>query len=91
VWPSGAALATIPPATVPPALGRLSTTTCCPQASRSFGPIMRARRSLALPAVNGTTMRIGRAGYSAAVAGPVKETANIAINVRICIVILFRT
>jgi hypothetical protein len=45
-----------------PALGRLSITTCCPHASVSLGPIMRASMSLALPAVNGTITRIGRDG-----------------------------
>jgi hypothetical protein len=53
---------------MPPALGRLSTTICCPQLFVISGPIMRASRSVALPAVNGTIMRIGREGYSAATA-----------------------
>src|SRR5436190_11962708 len=51
------------PATVPPALGRLSTTTCCPQCSAILGPSKRAMMSVELPAVNGTTIRIGLLGY----------------------------
>jgi hypothetical protein len=66
VCPSGDAPATMTPATVPPALGRLSITICCPQLSSILGAIMRARMSLALPGVNGTTMRIGPVGYDGA-------------------------
>jgi hypothetical protein len=62
VCPSGAAVATMLPATVPPALGRSSTTTCWPHVSLNFGPTVRARMSAALPGVNGTIMRIGREG-----------------------------
>jgi len=49
-------------ATTPLAPGRLSATTCCPQASVSFWPIMRARMSVEPPGVKGTMMRIGLSG-----------------------------
>ena len=62
VCPSGVALATVFAASVPPAPGRFSTTTGCPQRSPSLGPIMRAEMSVALPAENGTTMRTGLLG-----------------------------
>src|SRR5215510_9491434 len=73
VCPSGLDAATMPPAIVPPALGRLSTITCCPQDSVSFGPIKRERTSLALPAENGTMIRMGRAGNDWAAASWAKS------------------
>ena len=42
VWPSGAALATVSSPIMPPAPGRLSTTTVSPSASCSLGAISRA-------------------------------------------------
>src|SRR3954468_10106891 len=79
--------------TTPPAPARLSTTTCCPQFSLIFEAILRAMRSLALPGVNGTMMRIGLDGYfcayktSAAVAttNPMSNA-----NVTLCMRILLR-
>ncbi len=62
VAPSGADLATSPAPMVPPAPARLSTTTVWPHSSVSFCPTVRARMSVALPAVNGTTMRTGLLG-----------------------------
>ncbi len=53
-------------AIVPPALGRLSTTTCWPDFSVIFSPIQRASMSVWLPAANGTSMRTGRVGYGSA-------------------------
>src|SRR5688572_11464040 len=49
-------------ANVPPPPGRLSTTTCWPQVSLIFNAIRRARRSVALPAVNGMIRRTGLVG-----------------------------
>src|SRR5207248_4283896 len=46
--------------------GLFSTITCCPQASVSFCPSARTRRSAGPPAVYGTTMRIGLDGYGCA-------------------------
>src|SRR5882672_11991422 len=51
---------------VPPAPARFSTSTGWPQAALSFSPISRAAMSVALPAANGTTMRIGLTGKLAA-------------------------
>ena len=62
VWPSGAAFATVPDASVPPPAGRLSTTSGCPQLSVSFWPTMRARVSGWPPAPNPTMSRIGLLG-----------------------------
>jgi hypothetical protein len=47
---------------VPIAPGRFSTSTSWPITSRSLTPIVRAMMSLALPAENGTMMRIGLLG-----------------------------
>ena len=54
VYPSGADFATL---AVPGMPGRFSTINCWPQRSPSFSPMMRARRSVTLPAENGTTRR----------------------------------
>ncbi len=62
VKPSGADLATTPAPIVPPAPARLSMMTGWPHNSASFCPTVRARMSVALPAVNGTTMRTGLLG-----------------------------
>src|SRR5688500_8666617 len=51
-------------ASVPPPPARLSTTTCCPQVSVIFVATLRARRSVALPAVNGMMRRTGLVGKS---------------------------
>jgi hypothetical protein len=55
VCPSGSARATISPATMPPALGLLSTTTDWPKDSESFCATVRAVMSAAPPAALGTT------------------------------------
>ena len=47
---------------VPLAPGRLSTMTGCPTASFNFGAIWRTRTSGALPAIDGTRMRMGLLG-----------------------------
>src|SRR5262245_6103864 len=47
-----------------PAPGRLSTTTCCPQASVSFTPNIRASVSFPPPGGYGTMRRIGFVGYA---------------------------
>ena len=49
VYPSGAALATDSAAIVPPPPGRVSISTCWPQASVSFCPKMRATMSGPVP------------------------------------------
>src|SRR5438046_3317444 len=51
---------------VPPAPGWFSTTTGWPQYSESFWPNVRARISVALPAVNGTTILTGFVGHACA-------------------------
>src|SRR5436305_8391905 len=56
---------------VPPAPGRFSTTTGCPQYSESFWPNVRARMSVALPAVNGTMIFTGFVGHACALANEV--------------------
>ena len=47
---------------MPPAPGRLSMTTCWPQASVSFWPMKRARMSVLPPGVNGTISLTGLVG-----------------------------
>jgi len=54
VYPSGADFATL---AVPGMPGRFSTINCWPHRSLSFSAMMRARRSVTLPAENGTTRR----------------------------------
>src|SRR5690349_3683607 len=51
----------------PPAPGRLSTITCCPQRSLSFWAVKRAAKSDVLPG-EPAIRRTGRVGYSWAVA-----------------------
>ena len=53
---------------LPPAPGRLSTTTLWPQASVRCFATSRARMSVAPPGGNGTTSRIGLVGYAGACA-----------------------
>ena len=48
---------------LPPAPGRLSTTTDCPQRSFSFCPTMRASTSVPPPGAKGAISRIGFIGY----------------------------
>src|SRR5471032_2005235 len=62
VVPSGAALATISAAMLPPAPGRLSMITCRPRSSPSFWPSSRASMSLGPPGVKPTTKRTGLSG-----------------------------
>jgi hypothetical protein len=54
---------------LPPAPGRLSTTTCWPSLSLSRGTIIRTTASVLPPGGNVTTMRIGLLGKSGCVAG----------------------
>src|SRR5437763_17125492 len=56
---------------VPPAPGWFSMTTGCPQYSESFCPNVRARMSVALPAVNGTMIFTGFVGHACALANEV--------------------
>src|SRR6185369_9941446 len=80
VWPSGVALSSISDATIPPALGRLSTTTCCPQLSDIFWPTRRPRKSIALPAETVTSMRMGLVGnFSCASPAPAASNSAAAI------------
>src|SRR5258705_8968760 len=75
---------------VPPALGRLSTTTCWPQLSIIFSPTQRARMSVWLPAENGTSMRIGLAGnFSCAVTAPAANSSTDATVIFFTMVMIF--
>src|SRR5262249_19522742 len=60
--PSGLALATVSPAIVPAAPGRLSITNVWPSTGRRFSAITRAVRSVLPPATNGTIILIDRLG-----------------------------
>src|SRR5665213_4027653 len=67
---------------LPPAPGRLSMMTCCPQTSYSFMPRNRVTTSLEPPAGNGTTIRTGWSGKVAAATGwPSPVTASAAVTV----------
>src|SRR5262245_60002620 len=66
VVPSARDLATAPAPIVPPAPGRFSITTVWFHCSLSFWPTVRARMSVALPAVIGTTIFTGLLGKSCA-------------------------
>ena len=57
VRPSGGDFATAPAPRLPEAPGRLSTTIACPHADWKCGASVRARMSIPVPGVNGTTMR----------------------------------
>src|SRR5688572_9923517 len=62
---------------------RLSMTTGCFHASDSFCPSVRPMMSDVPPGANGTTMRIGLAGYSwagAATGASAKTSANAAVK-----------
>ena len=67
VEPSGAARTTASVPVLPEAPGRLSTTTGRPRRSESFGPTVRAMRSMPVPGVKGTMSRIGPAAPGEAV------------------------
>src|SRR6185295_8658288 len=72
---------------LPPAPGRLSTTTCAFHASASRCAAARAMMSVAPPGGNGTTMRIGWLGYAACaravrVASATGVAASAAMTVR---------
>src|SRR5574341_2682332 len=60
----------------PLAPGRLSTTTCCPSASLSFTPMVRASVSVLPPGANGTTNRTGRVGYCCDRTGAAQASAR---------------
>src|SRR5689334_11690237 len=66
----------MPMVSAPP--GRLSTTTGWPRNFAISGAISRARLSVALPTACGTTRRMGRSGYCAALghAAPRASTAR---------------
>src|SRR5262245_36265579 len=80
VVPSGGDLATWLAPIVPPAPGRFSITTVWFHISLSFCPTVRARMSVALPAVNGTTIFTGLLGNSCASAGAPSTASPIAIE-----------
>src|SRR5205823_5860052 len=73
---------------VPPAPGWFSITTGCPQYSESFWPNVRARMSVALPAVNGTMILTGFVGHACAPANEA-HSAQSAITARRTIFIVF--
>ena len=81
VCPSGAALATSSPATMPPAPGRLSTMTGWPKRSDSFCATARTVRSATPPAPKGTTMRRGLLGKGVWASSPL---AGHALRARDC-------
>src|SRR5438874_4168079 len=58
---------------VPPAPGWFSMMTGCPQYSDSFWPNVRARMSVALPAVKGTMILTGFVGHVCAPANDVQS------------------
>jgi hypothetical protein len=62
VYPSGFALLAIAGPMVPPAPGRLSTTTVLPHSSVKCCATMRLTTSVKPPGANGTIMRTGRSG-----------------------------
>ena len=62
VWPSAGAVTAMREPSVPPAPGRLSTTTCWPKNSTVFWATTRASMSVAPPTGNGTIMRTARLG-----------------------------
>ena len=64
VSPSGGDLATAPAPRLPDAPGRLSTTIAWPHAACRCGASVRARMSIPVPGVNGTTMRTGLPGHA---------------------------
>jgi hypothetical protein len=66
---------------VPPAPGRLSTTTFCGQLSASFCAMKRAVMSGPPPGVKPTTMRIGLAGYVPVCAAAIVVTRHAAIKI----------
>src|SRR5207244_7001065 len=79
---------TMPVPIVPPAPGWFSITTGCPQYSESFWPNVRARMSVALPAVNGTMILTGFVGHACAPANEA-HSAQSAITARRTIFIVF--
>lgn len=79
VWPSGAALATVCPATMPPAPGLFSITTGWPGSVLAMcSPTARAVMSAAPPGALGTTMRTALVGKAASAHGA--NTAVLATN-----------
>src|SRR5688572_33251255 len=79
VYPSAAARPATSTARLPPAPGRLSITTCCPHASASLTPTMRASTSFGPPAGYGTIRRTGRFGKTSAAAAAAGKDAIAAI------------
>src|SRR5215475_10935581 len=80
VWPSGLALATKSVPMLPLAPGLFSTTTGCFHRSESLGPITRARMSMPVPVVNGTTRVTGRLGKPCACASAENRRRTAATN-----------
>ena len=76
VYPSGAAFAVSPTATVPPAAGLFSTTTGWPRRSLSLSAIVRPRTSMELPAGADITNLIGLSGQVCAGAFDVAARAD---------------
>jgi hypothetical protein len=64
VSPSGGDFATAPAPTLPEAPGRLSTTIACPHAACRCGARVRARMSMPVRGVKGTTMRTSLPGQA---------------------------
>src|SRR3954471_20008250 len=62
---------------VPPAPGRFSTSTGWPSAAASLSLTLRAMMSVALPGVNGTTMRTGFVGKVSAATFSAKNARTI--------------
>ncbi len=81
VCPSGGDLATISPPIMPPAPGRLSTTTGWPSSSLRPGATARALISTLPPGANGTTIRMGLTGKVCACACTQSASANAGKNI----------
>src|SRR5215471_12032614 len=64
----------------PPAPGRFSITTCCPQVSDSFWPRARAMMSLGPPGVNPTMKRAGFSGKAPACATAAESASTKTAN-----------
>src|SRR5688572_12633682 len=83
VWPSGGDLTRIsePMMVLPP--GRASTMMGWPQLSVSFGPTIRASRSVVPPGAYGLMMRIGLLGYCCAPAAVAMHSSATAVISRL--------
>src|SRR5215813_12737954 len=91
VHPSGGALVTISAPITPPPPARLSTTTVCLRVSLILAPTVRPVMSVAPPGANGTTTRIGFAGYACASAPPAPQAPQLtAIRISLPVRNIFR-